>query len=386
MPIVRAAAFSALVVAACGAAASAASFACPDPAELHAPSAVPMVYARFTGERGGTGSAYAQQIADAISASSYGQIHSTELYTHAGANKGVNGAQHDPCRDAIAARLMSYGLDVQFHTFPYSSTTGYNVVGTQTGVEFPDSYIIVSAHYDTVNNPGADDDASGVAAFLEIARVMSRYETAYSIKYIGWDREEQGKVGSTRYAQQFAGDDIVAVVQVDMVAHDVGNNTEVIYGDSGAGLALRNELIAAGQQYGNGQHITYGGAATFSDHAPFMQMGIPAVCFVEQSFTQFGCYHQPCDNVDTANYIDYDFAADLTRTIAAWLANAAGADIRASCRGDANGDRVVDFADLNAVLAGFGQSGEDIPGDVNCDGAVNFGDLNTVLTNFGQSL
>jgi len=117
-----------------------------------------------------------------------------------------------------------------------------------------------------------------------------------------------------------------------------------------------------------------------------MQMGIPAVCFVEQSFTQFGCYHQPCDNVDTANYIDYDFAADLTRTIAAWLANAAGADIRASCRGDANGDRVVDFADLNAVLAGFGQSGEDIPGDVNCDGAVNFGDLNTVLTNFGQSL
>jgi hypothetical protein len=366
--------------------ASGATFACPDPAELNAPSQVPMVYARFTGERGGTGSAYAAQIAGDISAASYAQIHSTELFTQAGANKGVSGAQHDLCRDAIASRLMSYGLDVEFHTFPYQAITGHNVIGTQTGVEFPDSCIIVSAHYDTVNNPGADDDASGVAAFLEIARVMSEYETAYTVKYIGWDREEQGKVGSTRYAQQFASDDIVAVVQIDMVAHDVGNNTEVIYGDNGAGLALRNELISAGQQFGNGQSIIYGGAATFSDHAPFMQMGVPAICFVEQSFQQFGCYHQPCDNINTPNYIDYDFATDLTRTIAGWLASAAGADLRASCRGDANGDRVVDFADLNAVLAAFGQSGEGVAGDVNCDGAVNFGDLNTVLTNFGQEL
>lgn len=366
--------------------ASATSFACPDPAELHAPSQVPMVYARFTGERAGTGSAFAAQIASEISSASYAQIHSVELFTQAGSNKGVNGAQHAQCRDAIASRLMSYGLDVGFHTFPYQAITGYNVIGTQTGVEFPDSYIIVSAHYDTVNNPGANDDASGVAAFLEIARVLSEYETAYTIKYIGWDREEQGKVGSTRYAQQFASDDIVAVVQIDMVAHDVGNNTEVIYGDNGAGLALRNELIAAGQQFGNGQSIIYGGAATFSDHAPFMQMGVPAVCFVEQNFQQFGCYHQPCDNINTPNYIDYEFATDLTRTIAGWLADAAGANLRAACRGDANGDRLVDFADLNAVLAAFGESGEDITGDVNCDGAVNFGDLNTVLTNFGQAL
>jgi hypothetical protein len=364
----------------------AASFACPDPSELNAPSKVPMVYARFTGERGGTGSEYTQQIVDAISEASYEHIHRNELFTRAGHNKGVNGAEHDLCRDAIKARLESYGLDTQFHTFPYSTLTGHNVIGTQTGVEFPDSYIIVSAHYDTVNNPGADDDASGVAAFLEIARVMSQYETAYTIKYIGWDREEQGKVGSTRYAQQFASDDIVAVVQIDMVAHDVGNNTEVIYGDNSAGLALRNQLIAAGQQFGNGQSIVYGGAATFSDHAPFMQMGIPAICFVEQSFTQFGCYHQQCDNVDTPNYIDYDFATDLTRTIAGWLADAAGANIKASCRGDANGDRIVNFADLNAVLAGFGESGEGVQGDVNCDDVVNFSDLNTVLANFGQEL
>lgn len=54
------------------------------------------------------------------------------------------------------------------------------------------------------------------------------------------------------------------------------------------------------------------------------------------------------------------------------------------CPGDANGDRRVDFADLNAVLSQFGQQGPGLAGDVNGDGAVNFQDLNMVLANFGR--
>ena len=53
------------------------------------------------------------------------------------------------------------------------------------------------------------------------------------------------------------------------------------------------------------------------------------------------------------------------------------------CPGDATGDDVVNFADLNAVLSAFGQSGPDIPGDVSGDGVVNFEDLNLVLGSFG---
>jgi hypothetical protein len=55
------------------------------------------------------------------------------------------------------------------------------------------------------------------------------------------------------------------------------------------------------------------------------------------------------------------------------------------CSGDTNGDGAVNFTDLNAVLAGFGQAGVGIPGDINGDGVVNFTDLNEVLTNFGGS-
>lgn len=53
------------------------------------------------------------------------------------------------------------------------------------------------------------------------------------------------------------------------------------------------------------------------------------------------------------------------------------------CPGDTNGDNVVNFTDLNAVLADFGLTGESLTGDVNGDGVVNFNDLNEVLANFG---
>jgi uncharacterized membrane protein len=55
----------------------------------------------------------------------------------------------------------------------------------------------------------------------------------------------------------------------------------------------------------------------------------------------------------------------------------------APCAGDTNGDNIVNFTDLNSVLASFGQSGEGLTGDVNGDGVVNFTDLNEVLANFG---
>ncbi len=66
----------------------------------------------------------------------------------------------------------------------------------------------------------------------------------------------------------------------------------------------------------------------------------------------------------------------------AWAESNLGVD-PVDCAGDTNGDNIVNFTDLNAVLAAFGQSGEGNPADVNGDGVVNFTDLNEVLANFG---
>jgi hypothetical protein len=60
-------------------------------------------------------------------------------------------------------------------------------------------------------------------------------------------------------------------------------------------------------------------------------------------------------------------------------------NVQPPCPGDANGDRVIDFEDLNIVLSSFGQAGASVPGDVNGDGSVNFLDLNLVLSFFGTA-
>jgi hypothetical protein len=67
------------------------------------------------------------------------------------------------------------------------------------------------------------------------------------------------------------------------------------------------------------------------------------------------------------------------------LAKWQGCESDISCPGDSNGDNIINFTDLNAVLADFGQSGMGLPGDTNGDGVVNFTDLNEVLAAFGTS-
>jgi hypothetical protein len=336
-------------------------------------------------------SAIGSTIASKIDVSNYRHYLDDLLYTHAGANKGIGGGQHDLCRTNIFNTLQSFGLSVQLSPFTYQSVTYFNVVATKVGWQFPNAQYIIGAHYDSVNNPGADDDSSGVAAVMEIARILAAYDNRYTIKFILWDREEQGKIGSTAYVSQHTGEDIRGMVQLDMIAHDVGNNREDLYSNA-ASASLKNAVIAAIGSYGNGLQVGDVGPATFSDHAPFNNAGYQAICFVEHNYTTFGCYHQLCDNVDVANYIQYPFAANLTRSIAGWLTDVAGI----SRRGDITNDGVVNIDDLLAVINAWGACPPPPPAPpANCpadmprtaggtgDGTVNIDDLLVIINNWG---
>ncbi len=69
---------------------------------------------------------------------------------------------------------------------------------------FPDEKYMICAHYDTVADHCADDNASGTAIVMEAARILHNYEFPYTIVYALWDQEEIGLIGSSYYAQQAA--------------------------------------------------------------------------------------------------------------------------------------------------------------------------------------
>lgn len=125
-------------------------------------------------------------------------------------------------RDTLLATFTHGGLQTMTIPVTYGGATVDNVVGRQPGLEDETRTCIVDAHYDALANvAGADDNASGVVATLEIARILSQYTFRRSIRYIGFVFEEQGLVGSQHYMQNSvpAWEQIDGVLNMEMIGY-----------------------------------------------------------------------------------------------------------------------------------------------------------------------
>jgi hypothetical protein len=317
-----------------------------------------------------------QDIVDQIDVDSYYDFLYNQLYTHPGDDRGF-GPEHDLARDNIQGFLESYGLDVYLHEFFYYGDPFYNVVAVKTGEVTPDQHYIIGAHFDSVDNPGADDNASGVAGVLEIARVLSEYDFESTMIFIAFDREEQGLWGSDAYATDHADDDIRGMISMDMIAYNTGANSVDIEGRS-ASNEIKQALASAVTEYSGGLSYQIGGTADYSDHAPFEWQGFQACLIIEDWGNPY--YHTQNDHVEMPDYIDYDFAWKVTRSVCGWLVDAAG--LIQPCIGDVDGSGAVDTADLLALLASWGPC-EDCPADFDGDGEVGTADLLALLAAWG---
>jgi len=269
----------------------------------------------------------------------------TQLFTRVGDDRGYDSPQHDLARENIVAIFESYGLDVELHPFEYYGGTYYNVVATQIGMVYPEAQYIVGAHYDSESNPGADDDASGVAGLLEIARVFSAYETACTVKYIAFDLEEWGLIGSEAYVVDHFDDDIRGMVQMDMISW---NNGTLMCQIRGAGECdpIKNALADAFAEYVTGVTAEIQGPLGMyaSDHDSFEDAGFQACLLIERGWRFNPCYHLPSDSVDMrGGYVDYWYARELIRGVAGFLADHALADYPYDC----DGDGVVDATQID---------------------------------------
>jgi Peptidase family M28/Dockerin type I domain len=135
-------------------------------------------------------------------------------------------------RDWLLNNLISFGYDsIYCDTFPAQwegqPLIGHNIIVHKAGTTYPDHQIIVGAHYDTrPNTLGADDNGSGTAALLEIARILAPFETRTSITLIFFDAEDSGLWGSRYYADSAhnRGDSIIYMMNLDMLGN-IDNDT-----------------------------------------------------------------------------------------------------------------------------------------------------------------
>jgi hypothetical protein len=248
------------------------------------------------------------------------------LYTHSGDNRG-SGPEHDLARDNIATELGSFGLGTSVQSLSAvagrGGPQGGNVVATLPGTTRPDDLYILAAHYDSVGNPGADDNASGVAGVMEAARVLSQYEFEATLVFIAFDEEEKGLVGSTAYATKHLNDDIQSMISMDMIAYNgSGSNRARIYGNDDS-VPLKDALGQAVALYGHGLTAVDSGVLDLSDHAPFQNLGFQACLLIEYDVWDNPYLHDLRDTVDTPGYIDYVFATNMVRSAVGYLAESA---------------------------------------------------------------
>lgn len=120
----------------------------------------------------------------------------------------------------LEERLLSSGARARRFDVPWNGATGRTLVVDMPGTAAPAEIWAAGAHYDAVEgSPGAEDDGTGTAAVVELARVLSGCRGARTFRFLLFFGEESGRVGSTSYASAAArrGDDIRGYVNVDMV-------------------------------------------------------------------------------------------------------------------------------------------------------------------------
>ncbi len=212
----------------------------------------------------------------------------------------------------------------------------------------PKIEIIVGAHYDGVgNSPAANDNGSGTAGVLEIARALADTPTDVTIKFITFDAEEWGLYGSYHYANAAAarGDQILFMFNMDMIANITNTNRATVYSGSNTTYASMWNTIAQAS-YGITGYLS--GNSSGSDHYPFTQNGYPAVFIIEYNFSSV--YHSARDST---TYMNFEY---MTRMVRASLATV----VQGANSGDFDNDGVLNSVDNCIYTANPSQADPDI--------------------------
>lgn len=204
--------------------------------------------------------------------------------------------------DQLNTTDISATLDVDIEKI---EKTSYNVIASLKPKPNKDTgqVVTIGAHHDSVHGgPGANDDASGVSAVLELARIFAKAPIDTEVRFMTFGSEERGMVGSSYYVDSLPQSEIdrmVAHFQMDMIGgRDAGAGHPagglIMYTIDGQ-KNLVTDLGAASGARTMAEIIPYGQLGR-SDHQPFHDVGIPSALFIHSPVEPW--YHKPTDTLD----------------------------------------------------------------------------------------
>ncbi len=250
--------------------------------------------------------------------------------------------------ELLIDRLEGFGLAVRRDEFRYRGRTYFNVVAECAGKE--SHPFLIGAHYDGMKGtPGADDNASGVAALLAVARILAQNPTARTVELVGFTLEEpqhgadgRFRHGSRHFVKQVCGQgksyegvfilESVGYTDSRFGSQRVPLRAAVPVPDTGTFLCVvanrRSRKLM--HRFGTLTHeyapaletVSYQAPFSgrllpmtrWSDHAPFWDRGYPALMLTDTVPLRNPHYHQPTDTPDT---LDYTFLTNVTRALLA---------------------------------------------------------------------
>lgn len=233
--------------------------------------------------------------------------------------------------DRAAGVLSGLGFATRTQTVALHGGSTQNLVAERPGAGGDGRAVLVTAHLDSINvrdgdtapAPGADDNGSGAAGVLAVARALRDHPGARDLRLILFGGEEQGLFGSRHYVaelDQAARERIHSVVNMDMIACRNTPAPTVLLEGAAASQTVLEELAAAAQAH-TGLTVQTSLLPFNSDHVPFLDAGIPAVLTIEGADGANDRIHTAGD---TLEHVDTDLALEILRMNVAYLVQVLG--------------------------------------------------------------
>jgi Zn-dependent M28 family amino/carboxypeptidase len=239
-------------------------------------------------------------------------------------------AGFDEAATWAARRLEEAGYAVTTQAVPRGGGRCRNVIGDRAGAAGARDVVLVTAHLDSINldglaepAPGADDNGSGSAGVLALARALAGHPAALDLRMILFGGEEEGLFGSVAYVAALAPQErarIRAVVNMDMIGCRNTPEAGVLLEGAAVSQDVLDGLARAAATYTD-LAVQVSLNPFNSDHVPFIDAGLPAVLTIEAAD---GTNPRPHTAGDTLDTVAPDLALAILRMNLAYLVEAVG--------------------------------------------------------------